>query len=620
MTHGHVPSDSTPSPSPVCLGIEAGGTRTVAIAAGPGLPPTRREFGQANLWLLTDDQLARQLCAIARAMPRPMSMAIGMAGVRTGTDRARLQAAAARAWPGVPCHATSDLEVALMAAPEAVDPGGRAVDARVVIVSGTGSCCLGRAADGRTVRVGGWGHVLGDRGSGYDIVARALRAVVQAGDRGDWPVLGQRFLRALSLNEPHDLVGWIQAAPKAEVAALAVEVFDAAAARDRIATGVLAAAARTLADDACECARRVATPPAPVQFVLAGGVLLKQPRFAARVRRVIHQIRPGAVLTPLTREGAWGAVELARRHLGLPARAVEHGTAPAPVVEDSLHALAGSPTERRNPRSAHLDRLPVEDAVALMLREELRVPRALLAHRAAIARGVRVIARAFRQGGRLFYVGAGTSGRLGVLDASECPPTFRTSRDLIQGIIAGGPTALWSAVEGAEDDGPAGARALAARGIGRRDVVVGIAASGRTPFVRGALGEAKRHGAATILLCFNPHVAIPRRERPALIIAPDVGPEILTGSTRLKAGTATKLVLNAFTTLTMVRLGKVRGNLMIDMKPSNAKLRDRAVRIVSDLTGAGAEAARAALERTAWDVRQACARLARAGRREAGAR
>jgi N-acetylmuramic acid 6-phosphate etherase len=274
-----------------------------------------------------------------------------------------------------------------------------------------------------------------------------------------------------------------------------------------------------------------------------------------------------------------------------------------------LDSLIASPTEQRNPRSMDLDRLSIDDAVTLMLEEEAQVAPALLAHRDAIARGVTMVARAFRRGGRLFYAGAGTSGRLGVLDASECPPTFRTPPDMVQAIIAGGTRAIWSAVEGAEDDARAGAEAVAARGAGDRDVVVGIAASGRTPFVWGALGEARRRGAATILLCFNPHVALPRGQRPTLVIAADVGPEVLTGSTRLKAGTATKLVLNALTTLAMVRIGKVRSNLMIDVRASNAKLRARAVRIVQALTGAGEDAARAALDKTQWHVADACARL-----------
>ena len=220
-----------------------------------------------------------------------------------------------------------------------------------------------------------------------------------------------------------------------------------------------------------------------------------------------------------------------------------------------------------------------------------------------------MIAHSLRRGGRLFYAGAGTSGRLGILDASECPPTFRLPPDRVQGIIAGGRAALWQSVEGAEDDAAAGAAALAHRGVKPKDVVVGIAAGGRTPFVWGVLGEARQRGARTILLCCNPRLEIPPARRPDLVIAPDTGPEVLTGSTRLKAGTATKIILNIFTTLAMVRLGKVMGNLMVDLHPSNEKLRARAVRIVQTLTGAGAAAARAALEKAKWRVKAACQRL-----------
>ena len=259
----------------------------------------------------------------------------------------------------------------------------------------------------------------------------------------------------------------------------------------------------------------------------------------------------------------------------------------------------------------NLDKLPVSEAITLMLSEDAKVPKALLGERRQIERAVRAVVRAFRRSGRLFYVGAGTSGRLGVLDASECPATFRTSPDMVQGLMAGGQSALWKAVEGAEDDAGAGGRAIEFRGLTARDVVVGIAASGTTPFVWGALREAKLRGATTILLCFNPFLKIPRASRPAIIIAPNLGPEVLTGSTRLKAGTATKLVLNIFTTLGMVRIGKVTGNLMIDLQPANIKLRDRAVRIVQDLSPADYPAAQRALERSGWDIKKAIARLNR---------
>ena len=226
-----------------------------------------------------------------------------------------------------------------------------------------------------------------------------------------------------------------------------------------------------------------------------------------------------------------------------------------------------------------------------MLREESGVGRALLKHRQKIARAVNWVANSLAAGGRVFYVGAGTSGRLGVLDASECPPTFRADPEMIQGIIAGGREALWQAVEGAEDDAAAGAEALRFRGLQAKDVVIGIAASGRTPFVWGAIAEARKRKARSVLLCFNPSLKIQSGKGPDLFIAPDLGPEVLTGSTRLKSGTATKLILNILSTLAMVRLGKVVSNLMVDLNPSNVKLRERAIRIVQELTGTTKEKA-----------------------------
>ena len=255
----------------------------------------------------------------------------------------------------------------------------------------------------------------------------------------------------------------------------------------------------------------------------------------------------------------------------------------------------------------HLDRLPLGDAIRLMLDEDAKLPAALLAQQEPIERTIRLVAATLRRGGRLWYVGAGTSGRLGVLDASECPPTFSVPPDRVQAILAGGQAALWSSLEGAEDDAGAGARAVEFRGVATGDVVVGIAASGRTPFVWGALHAARRLGARTVLLCFNPNLRFPRGTRPDVVVAPEVGPEVLTGSTRLKAGTATKLVLNLVTTLAMVRLGKVVRNLMVDVRPSNAKLRDRAVRIVETLTGRSPAEAQAALEASGWEVRRALA-------------
>jgi N-acetylmuramic acid 6-phosphate etherase len=604
------------------LGIEGGGTRTVALLADVnGRVLKRITAGPANVRLLGDPQLLRLLRSFKAQLGSPAAIAVGMAGARTAADRERIRRAAARVWPGVPCCAANDLETALMAAEDGrwKPEGGRSRRVpsplpRVLVLSGTGSCTFGRAPDGRRVKVGGWGHLLGDKGSGYEIGLRALKAVVFYFDRdGVWPALGRRLLRALQLNEPEDLIGWAQSASKADIAALAVEVFAAWQQRDRIAADILAGAASSLAKDAAACARRLVKGGTPVQFIFAGGVLLRQPRFAAQVARQLRSLWPRAVITPLQRESAWGAVELARQQFQVQgSKCKVQSSAPSESPElVSLKSLAQSPTEQRHPRSLNLDRLPLHRAIELMLSEDAKIPAAIRKERAKIARAVRLVVRSFRRGGRLFYVGAGTSGRLGMLDASECPPTFRADPEMVQGIIAGGQRALWEAVEGAEDDPAAGARAVEFRGVTARDTVVGIAASGRTPFVWGALGEAKRRGATTLLLCFNPELTIPRGHRPTLVIAPNVGPEILTGSTRLKAGTATKLILNIFTTLAMVRLGKVLGNLMIDVKASNTKLRDRAARIVQQLTGADHVAARAALEQCGWQIKRACARLGR---------
>jgi N-acetylmuramic acid 6-phosphate etherase len=274
-------------------------------------------------------------------------------------------------------------------------------------------------------------------------------------------------------------------------------------------------------------------------------------------------------------------------------------------------SLRMPPTENRHPKSMKLDRMPLGKAIRLMLSEDAKIPQKLLGQVAKIEKVTEAIARAFQRGGRLFYVGAGTSGRLAVLDASECPPTFRSPPEMVQGIIAGGDAALRKSVEGAEDDVAAGGKAIKERGVRGRDVVVGIAASGTTPFVWGALREAKRRNATTVLVCFNPYLKIPREFKPSIVIGPNLGPEVLTGSTRLKAGTATKLLLNIFSTLAMVKSGKAVSNLMVDLNPANGKLRERAVRIVQELTKGDEARARAALERSGWVIKRAIARLER---------
>ena len=265
-------------------------------------------------------------------------------------------------------------------------------------------------------------------------------------------------------------------------------------------------------------------------------------------------------------------------------------------------------TELRNPRTRRLDLLPVREIVRLIHLEDARVPAAVAKVSRATARAAELIVARLGQGGRLLLVGAGTSGRLAVLEAAECPPTFGTPPSHVRAVIAGGGRAVTRSVEGAEDDAAAGARAM--RAVRAADAVIGIAASGVTPFVRGALAAARRRGAATVFLSCSPAGKIAD-----VHITPRVGPEALTGSTRLKAGTATKLVLNAITVAVMTRLGKVHENLMVDVRPTNAKLRDRARRIVRELTGKRPDGALAA---AGWRVKTAVVMLERGvGAREA---
>ena len=260
-------------------------------------------------------------------------------------------------------------------------------------------------------------------------------------------------------------------------------------------------------------------------------------------------------------------------------------------------------TEQRNPESEDIDERSTIDILRIINEEDHKVASAVEAVIEDVALAVDLTAGAFRNGGRLFYVGAGTSGRLGVLDASECPPTFGAEPETVQGIIAGGYGALVRSLGEEEDFPERGAAALRERGLCKRDVVLGIAASGVTPFVRGAIVEARRIGSGTIFFTCNPSSA--ERIDADVKIAPVVGPEVITGSTRMKAGTATKLVLNMISTAAMIRIGKVFGNLMVDLTPSCLKLQDRGTRILMTISDLSEEDARKTLRDADWNLKAA---------------
>jgi len=258
-------------------------------------------------------------------------------------------------------------------------------------------------------------------------------------------------------------------------------------------------------------------------------------------------------------------------------------------------------TEHRNTASKNLDRMTAIEIVQLMNREDRKVAAAVTRELPAIARAVDAIVKAIRDGGRLIYVGAGSSGRMAVLDAAECPPTFGTPPELVQALIAGGRPAVTGAVEGAEDSVANAQTDLRAKKLTPRDIVVGITASGTTPYVLAALQYARAHGATTVAMTVNPRTPVARLAN--ILIATQVGPEVLTGSTRLKAGTAQKMVLNMLSTAAMARLGHVYENLMIDVKASNQKVSDRIVRILAEASGKSLSASEHALRQAGHNMR-----------------
>jgi len=261
------------------------------------------------------------------------------------------------------------------------------------------------------------------------------------------------------------------------------------------------------------------------------------------------------------------------------------------------------PTEAINPVSLAIDKTPVRDIVDMIVNEDRKVITAVHKEKERIAHGVEIITQALRKGGRIIFIGAGTSGRLGVVEAAEMPPTFSTSPTEVQAIMAGGQEAVFRAKEGVEDNFEEGARSLARLRLSKRDVVIGVTASGMTPFVRGGLTRARKAGAKIIFVTCWPGSEL--QNFVDLQIAPGVGPEIIAGSTRLKAGTATKMVLNMLTTISMIKLGKTYGNLMVDVKSGSEKLKDRARRIITTVTGIEYDEADALLKRAKWNVKAA---------------
>jgi len=570
-------------PSERILGVEGGGTKTAWVLVERDGDELRvldeGKLPPSNLRLTSPDRLR----AIFSELPKEIDRAgIFLAGCSTDEDRQSLARICEERWPKAKIITGSDRDSGMAAAL------GRGEG--IVVNAGSGSSVTGRRGD-KIERAGGWGHILGDAGGGYFLVIQALRLLLREHDlhRGEVQFTS-KILHALSLNTLDELVRWAQTADKMEVAMLVPVVFEAAAAGDARVMEIVEEGARVL----CEYTEAVASRLhllAP-KVVLMGGLFHRDSLYTHAFRRRLKKNLPDARVATAERPPALGAAWLVAE-MDEP-RQVRPGSA-----DEKIDDLAAALTEQRNPRSENLEKMNARELVELFVEEEKFVQEALRGAVGDLAKAIEMVAKSLRNGGRLFYVGAGSSGRIGVLDASEIPPTFGASPELVQGIIAGGATALHRSVEGAEDESSVGALAIDERGVKNADVIIGITASGRTPFVAGALARAKSLGAKTILMSSN-EAGI---EDIDLVVRLAVGPEVLTGSTRLKAGTATKVALNIISTGAMVLLGKVRGNLMIDLHASSAKLRDRAVRMVAELTPCDYNSARDRLEVAGWNLR-----------------
>jgi N-acetylmuramic acid 6-phosphate etherase len=589
------------------LGVEGGGTKTAwvlveAVTSGSDTGTEFRILDQgklppSNLRLTTPERLREVFAELPKQVDRA---GIFVAGCSTEEDHRSLALICRDIWPNAKIVTGSDRDSGLAAA---LDHGDG-----IVVNAGSGSSVTGRRND-RIERAGGWGHILGDTGGGYFLSIEALRLILREYDlhRGEMQFTA-KILHALSLNNLDELVRWAQTADKMEIAMLAPVVFEAAAGGDACVNEIVEEGARVLCEftEAVASRLRLLAP----KVALMGGLFYRDSIYTHAFRRRLKKNLPDARVNVAERPPEFGAAWLA-------AEKVDRVVFQSKLRE--IEDLAAALTEQRNPRSENLEKMSARQLAELFVEEEKFVEDALRGATGVLARAIEIVTESLRNHGRLFYVGAGSSGRIGILDASEIPPTFSASPDLVQGIIAGGTTALYRSVEGAEDEESAGTLALRERGIRNGDVVIGITASGRTPFVLGAVSHAKSLGAKTILLTCNPAVAagVDRgAPQPAavatnidLVIALAVGPEILTGSTRLKAGTATKAALNIISTGAMVALGKVRGNLMIDLHTTSAKLRDRAVRVVVDLAKCDYESARRKLEAADWNLRAVVEKL-----------
>ena len=581
------------------LGIEGGGTKTTWILLGEkGEILAQGKLGPGNFFSVGANGLLLLFRKILRALPLPpATVGICLAGCTGETVRQEILSLARKVFPkAASISVGEDTESGLWAA--------HGSDDGVLIIAGTGSNVVGKKR-GKILKAGGWGFLLGDPGSAYDIAILALRQIYVTFDQtGYESPLAKACRQHAGADSLEDLVNFIyRHHGKEYVASFAQVIFTEAEKGNLEAQKILRAASSSLALTTKAVLARLRL--SRQAIALTGGLFEKSPRYVNLFKKELRLLGVSNPVFVSQIPGHFGAAAFA---LGRKKQSLS--VLPGPKIASLALPLTISslPTEQRNPRSRHLEKRSVAELVDVFLKEELHVRKALAKIRPELVQAASLISQKMKQGGRLLYLGAGTSGRLGVLDASEIPPTFGVSLDRVQGIIAGGYSALIKSEEGAEDDSEAGASAVIGRQITGKDVVLGIAASGRTPYVLGALKAAQKKGAATVLLTCNPQW---RSDG----FVPDVGlhlptgPELISGSTRLKAGTATKIVLNLLSSIAMIRLGKVHDNLMIDLNVTNEKLAARAVHLLRQLKDCSPAEAEAALREVNWNIRKAATNL-----------
>lgn len=442
----------------------------------------------------------------------------------------------------------------------------------ILVVAGTGSCVIAQTPRGETARFGGRGPVFADVGSAYALATRALRAAADYVDGVGRPTgLAYKLLEPLQLNDFTDLADWAATARKPQIAGLASVVNSLAERGDEVASAIIEEEAQALARLVTAALEQI--PGESVPVVMHGGALVQALFYREQFELILTRQSPRA-RPRLAEVAGHGAVAALARTVPLP---------PGLAVYISPEAVWVPPTERPSLETPAWDRLAPIEMVRRMAAEGEAAAKAVAREAEPIAAAIEAAGHALREGGRIIYLGAGTSGRLGALDASECPPTFGVQADRVVGFIAGGDRALRESIEGAEDDKIAAVADLERLQptVNERDIVIGITASGTTPYVLAGLERAKASKAKTVLLCCNPR----NGSGADIVIILNTGAEVLAGSTRLKAGTATKIALNAISTGAMALAGYVYEGRMVRLAATNAKLRRRAIGIVAELTG-----------------------------------